>query len=291
MAEGTDPRWLAAVEVLDRINASATPPMLVRDGLSLLVRQDGVLVRSRLRSEEPVAAREVEVARALADAGVPTVPLVAGRGQPWLVDGCVVTAWRWEDVTGRPSSAELGGLARALRERTTGSYVFDVPRFDPLSAIRGAVAGVPIGDAQGDFVRKRAQELQADWARVADRDPAGTAIVHGDLHHDNVLRTSAGAVLTDLELAGGGPSSYDTAPAVVLVERYGADPADLDVFLDAQGHDPRAWTGFATCLAVYELWVTAWSVGVRGRSPEFEAEAAVRIGCLRDRTCEPWRLL
>lgn len=291
MAEGTDARWAAAVEVLDRINASATPPELVRAGLSLLVRQDGVLVRSRLRSEEPIAAREVEVARALLEAGVPTVPLVGGTGQPWVVDGCVVTAWRWEEAAGVPSPADLGALARALRERTVGSHVFDVPRFDPLAAIRGAVAGVPIGDPQGDFVRRRAQELSADWARIADRDPAGTAIVHGDLHRDNVLRTAAGAVLTDLELAGAGPPAYDTAPAVVMVERYGADPAALDAFIGAQGVDPRSWSGFATCLAVYELWVTAWSVGVRDRSPELQAEAAIRIGCLRDQTCEPWHLL
>ncbi len=290
MGEGTDPRWAAAVEVLDRINASATPPVLVREGLSLLVRQDAVLVRSRLRSEEPVAAREVEVGRALAEAGVPVVSLVGGTGQPWLVDGCVVTAWRWEDVTGAPSPADLGGLARALRERTVGTHVFDVPRFDPLTAIRAAVAPVPIGDPQGDFVRLRAQELSADWARIADRDPAGTAIVHGDLHQDNVLLTTGGALLTDLELAGAGPCSYDTAPAVVMVERYGADPATLDAFLAAQGHDPRSWAGFATCLAVYELWVTAWSVGVRERSPELAAEAAIRVGCLRDQTCEPWRL-
>ena len=290
MGEGADPRWRAAVEVLDRINASATPPTLVREGLSLLVRQDGVLVRSRFRSDEPVAAREVEVGRALADAGVPAVPLVGGRGQPWVVDGCVVTAWRWEDVIGTSTPADLGALARVLREQTVGTVVYDVPRFDPLSAIRAAVAAVPIGDPQGDFVRRRAQELSADWARIADRDPAGTAIDHGDLHQDNVLSTAGGVLLTDLELAGAGPPSYDAAPAVVMVERYGAEGATLDSFLEALGRDPRDWSGFTTCLAVYELWVTAWSVGVRDRSPELAAEAAVRIGCLRDQTCEPWRL-
>lgn len=290
MGEGTDARWTAAIAVLDRINSSATPPSLIREGLSLLVRQDGVLVRSRLRTEEPIAAREVEVARALADAGVPSVPLVAGKGQPWIVDGCVVTAWRWEEVSGAATPTDLGGLARSLRERTVGTHVFDVPRFDPLAAIRAAVASVPIGDAQGDFVRRRAQELSADWARVADGDPHGTAIVHGDLHRDNVLRTADGAMLTDLELAGAGPCSYDTAPSVVMVERYGADPGTLDAFIEAQGHDPRSWRGFATCLAVYELWVTAWAVGVRDRSAALAAEAAVRVRCLRDQSCEPWHL-
>ena len=105
-----------------------------------------------------------------------------------------------------------------------------------------------------------------------------------------MLLTADGALLTDLELAGAGPCSYDTAPAVVMVERYGADPAGLEAFLAGQGYDPRAWAGFATCLAVYELWVTAWSVGVRDRSPALAAEAAIRVGCLRDQTCEPWHL-
>ena len=74
-----DPRWLAAVEVLDRLNTSATPPEVVREGLSLLVRQDDVLVRSRPRAQEPIAAREVDVGKALAEAEVPVVPLVMDR--------------------------------------------------------------------------------------------------------------------------------------------------------------------------------------------------------------------
>lgn len=290
MVDHADARWHAALAVLDRINASASPAEVIREGLSLLVRQDRVLVRARPMAAEPVAAREVEVARALLAAEVPTAPLVAGRGQPWVEDGCVVTAWAWCEAVGAASPADVGSLARSLRERTGGTHAFDVPRFDPLAAIRGAVAHVPLGDQHGDFVRQRAHALAADWVRIADRDPAGTAVVHGDLHHENVVLTADGPVLTDLELAGSGPPAYDTAPAVVNVERYGADPGTLDAFLDAQGHDPRDWAGFATCLAVYELWVTAWAVGVQDRSSEALAEAARRVACLRDGSCEPWTL-
>jgi aminoglycoside phosphotransferase (APT) family kinase protein len=290
MAEVDEGRWAAALAGLSRAGADRdAEAVVVRDGLSLLVRGGDALVRVRPRPQEPVAAREVEVANALGEAGV---PVVATRGvrQPWVIDGWVVTGWQWVDAHGDPSPADLGGLARALRERTVDTFAYDVARFDPLNAARNAVSALPIGDDQGDFVRRRAQELSADWARIADRDPAGTGIVHGDLHGDNVLVTAAGPVLTDLELAGAGPASYDTAPAVVAVERYGAEPASLDAFLDAQGHDPRGWAGFATCLAVYELWVTAWAVGVRDRSPELAAEAATRVGCLRDASCQPWRL-
>ena len=285
-----DARWAAGRVVLDRLNASASPIELVRDGLALLVRAGDVLVRVRPRAEEPVAAREVEVARVLAEAGVPAVRLVEPAGQPWTVGATVVTAWRWTETVGVPTATDLGVLARTLRDRTVGTYAYDVPRFDPLAAIRGAVASVPLGDPQGDFVRMRAHELSAEWSRIAEKDPAGTALVHGDLHADNVLQTASGSVLADLELAGAGPASYDTAPTVVAVERYGADPATLDAFIAGQDHDPRPWYGFDTCLAVYELWVTAWAVGVRERSPRLAEEAELRVRCLRDGACEPWHL-
>jgi Ser/Thr protein kinase RdoA (MazF antagonist) len=202
----------------------------------------------------------------------------------------VVTAWQWYDTTGAATPEDLGALARSLQERTAGTYAYEVARFDPLAAIRNAVAGLPIGDEQADFVRRRAQELSGEWAAVADRDPSGTSVVHGDLHTDNVLATSAGALLSDLELAGAGPAAYDVAPAVVATERYGASAAELERFLRARGDDPRSWPGFATCLAVYELWVTAWAVGVRDASPQATAEAARRVRCLRDGACEPWTL-
>ena len=55
-------------------------------------------------------------------------------------------------------------------------------------------------------------------------------------------------------------------------------------------HDPRGWPGFATCVAIYELWGTAWAVGVSQSRPDLVDEAAVRVRCLRDQTCEPWTL-
>lgn len=281
----------AAALVLGRLDERSGTPVVVREGLSLLVRGGDVLVRVRPVADALTATREVAVARLLADAGVDHVGLVDGADQPWTVDGFVITGWAWRETVGAASSAQLGALARQLRDRTGGAVGAGLAPFEPLVAIRHAVSAVPVGDDQGDFVRHRAQELSSAWEQIAAQDPAGTAVVHGDLHVDNVLVTAAGPLLIDLELAGCGPCSYDTAPTVVAVERYGAARADLERFLEAQGHDPRSWPGFATCLAVYELWVTAWAVGARHRSREIAAEAAVRVHGLRDRTCEPWHLL
>lgn len=263
---------------------------MVRDGLSLLVRRGGVVVRVRPRGLEPVAAREVAVARLLAHAGVPSTPLVEPEAQPWRIDGSVVTAWRWVDAVDEAGPTALGALAGELRRRTAGASALDVPRFDPIAAIGSVVSHLPADDDQAGAVLALARELGPRWLGVADADPAGITVVHGDLHRDNVVVAADGPLLTDLELAGSGPPSYDVAPAVVAVERYGADPATLDAFLVALGDDPRGWDGFATCVAVYELWVTAWAVGVRHRSPELAQEAARRVASLAGEADHRWHL-
>lgn len=282
----TDHRLDAAGKVFEVLGVEG-PSEIVRDGLSLLVRRSEVLLRVRDRSAEPVAAREVEVARALQESGVSATRLV---DESLLVEGsCVVTAWRWYDVVRPSTPTDCAVLARSLRERTRDH--FGVSRFDPLGAARNAVAHIEIGDAHADFVRLRAFELAERWAAIADTDPAGTVIVHGDLHGDNVLVANEGPILADLELAGVGPASFDTAPAAVAVKRYGADQSVIEQFVEAQKFDPRSWDGFATCIEAYELWVTGWAVGVRERSGELRDEAQTRVRCLRDGSCEPWKLL
>ena len=77
---------------------------------------------------------------------------------------------------------------------------------------------------------------------------------------------------------------------MVAVTRYGAEPETLDAFLAAYGTDPRSWSGFTTCVNAYELWVTAWAVGVRDRAPAFAEEASRRLACLVDGADHRWSL-
>lgn len=293
MAATPDPRHPAGTRVLDRIApvgpGAAVAPTVVRDGAALLLRRGDGLVRVRPAPDGVgVAEREVQLARLLARHGVPVTELL-GDGQPWVEDGSVVTGWRWSAGGAEPDPAALGRVARALRERTVDA-VLTVPVLDPIEAILGAVAHLPADDPEGAWVRDRAAELAGPWADAADDDPLGRAVVHGDLHVGNVVPGPDGPLLTDLELMGAGPSSYDAAPAAVAVTRYGADPSTLDAFLGAFGADPRPWPGFAAFVAAYELWVTAWAVGVRHQDPTWAAEAARRVRTLRDDTDEPWTL-
>jgi aminoglycoside phosphotransferase (APT) family kinase protein len=166
--------------------------------------------------------------------------------------------------------------------------------FDPLGTIRGLLRTTePAGTgAAGDLADLGAMvdAIEPAWVEASRTDPAGTGVVHGDLHRLNVLRSREGPILADLEMAGSGPPSYDSAPAAVAVRRYGADPADLDAFLVAAGHDPRSWAGFEVCCHVYELWVTAWALAGRAGTAEVGHEASIRMASLRGEADHRWHL-
>lgn len=300
MASGPDTRREAAELVLDRLVAVrpvASKPVVpftsevVRDGAALLVRRGPVLVRVRQNSEaaRDVARREVQFASMLGAFGVPVTPLVEPVDQPWLVAGNVVSAWSWVERSSQSDDYDLGLLARTLRERSAIAVAL-VPVFDPIRAVLEAVDHVPAGDPEGDFVRRRAQDLAEAYAEAEADDPFGRSIVHGDLHRGNVIDGSAGPVLTDFELTGAGGASYDAAPAIVSVHRYGGSQGALEQFLSGFGADPRSWPGFVAYTEVYELWTTAWAVGVRHRNPTWAAEARRRVETLRDGADHRWKL-
>lgn len=295
MVDAADRRWIAGADVLERLAGgpetagAAAAIEIVRDGAALLLRRGDVLVRVRPEADAAVAEREVHLATALAEAGVPVTELVTPADQPFHEGGSVITAWRWAEGTGSVDAAELGLVARRLRERTA-DVALTVPVFDPIEAVLSVVDHLPHDDPEADFVRSRAESLAGAWADAAMADPLGRAVVHGDLHEGNVVPAPGGALLTDLELAGAGPSSYDAAPAVVAVDRYGAATTELDAFLQTFGADPRHWSGFATFVSVYELWVTAWAVGVRHQDPTWAEEATRRVATLRDGGSARWTL-
>jgi aminoglycoside phosphotransferase (APT) family kinase protein len=295
-----DHRLRAAELVLDRLVAArplvsrgtdSLRTEIIRDGAALVVRRGPFLVRVRPSTEQSrdTARREVRVASLLDALGVPVTPLVEPVDQPWAVAGTVVTAWSWVEHSTPSDAFDLGLLARTLRERSVVAAA-SVPAFDPLAATVDAVAGVPADDPEADFVRQRAAALAGPYRAAVADDPLGVAVVHGDLHRGNVVDGPGGPLLTDLELAGHGGASYDATPAVVAVNRYGTAPADLDRFLAGFASDPHPWPGFAVYCDVYELWVTAWAVGVRDRDPHWAAEASRRVATLRDGATHTWRL-
>lgn len=271
---------------LYRLGASG-PLQVVRDGASLLVHQGHAVVRVRPEGGRTVAEREVAIAQRLMADGVPVTPLL-GDLQPWTIEGHVVTGWRWCPAVRAARSADLGALVGALRTATAAGGIGELTPFDPLGHILDVVGD---DDHPADrFVREQVAALTEPFADAVAYDPLGACVVHGDLHRENVVVAAEGALLTDLELGGWGPASYDTAAAVVAVRRYGAPTDGLARFLAASDADPRAWPGFEVMVAVSELWVAAWAVSVAHLRSDWAAEADLRVASLRDGTETTWHL-
>ncbi len=264
----------AALPAADLIGAG-----ILRRGRGVLVGLPAVPAVARVDGDDALAARQAVVAERLAAAGVPAVRLLDGPGRPRWPAAHGVTAWRWEVGHGHDvSPAELGRLARTLHDRLpVRPGEGPAPRLDPLAAVAEQVAEVG-ADPDAGVLRDAGARLAPAWQRVAPEDPLGwSAVVHGDLHAGNVLATAAGPILLDLELAGSGPRSYDVVPQLVAVSRYGRPRAEVEAFVDGYGADPRSWPGLAVLVEVYELWVTAWAVAHRDRSPTHEREASRRM--------------
>src|SRR5690606_11929453 len=172
--------------------ATSGPLEVVREGASLLVHRGDVVVRVRAEGHRHIAEREVALARRLMGDGVPVTPLV-GDAQPWTMDGWVVTAWRWCTPVRPARSADLGQLARELRDRTPDGGAGDLGDFDPLAHVLDVVADCD--GPESAFVRGRARALRDRFDQATAEDPLGSCVVHGVLHRGNVVVSADGPLL------------------------------------------------------------------------------------------------
>lgn len=264
--------------------------VVMRRGRSTLVRFEDVVARVRFRADRAIAERELAVGRTLAAADVPAVRPIDIGHRPADVGDYVITLWRWIDGLGHEAEpAAIGRLAAELHRSTAArSARASIPKFDPLAATRVLLTGDESADTT--LLATVVDGLVDPWSEVQTTDPLGAALVHGDLHAENVLATAEGPVLVDLELTGVGPPSYDAAPMAIAVKRYGADPSSLDAFVRSWPADPRSWAGFDVCCLVYEAWVAAWAVSQAEESPAAAEEAAIRMATLRGEPSRTWRL-
>jgi aminoglycoside phosphotransferase (APT) family kinase protein len=159
-----------------------------------------------------VAQRELAVARAIYDAGVPSprpdeAIEVAGRAGvvyerisgPSLLALLLARPWRW------------GANARTLGETHAAIHAAPAPDLLPL----GEALGRAIRAAPGLPEADRAAALGALDALVAST--GAVALCHGDYHPDNVLLDPRGPKVIDWENATIGDPAADVARTLLLV--------------------------------------------------------------------------
>ncbi len=283
--------------------AAARRACLSTEGATVLRRRTSVYVvlpaADAVARVEPadavaVAERQVAAARLLEACAVPAARLIVPDPQPMVYARGSVTLWRRLTILpGEPSPETLGHLARHLHEATRGSMSTEITALDPISITLDGLGRAASGGRFGGIedLWEEFYQLAAAWDRIADEDPLGTALVHGDYNVNNVVLTPDGPTLIDLEDSGSGPVSWDLVPQMVSARRFGASPASYRSFCDAYGADLMTWDGAETLCRTFELLLLSWAIANWDISPQMKAEAALRLANFRGETDQPWTLL
>lgn len=248
---------------------------LVRLGSNVVFRLSGQPVIARIarrRDAEAAVTREIQVARWLADRGVPAVRALAVN-QPVVVDGWTVGLWESvndQEVFG--TVVELADLLRALHALPSPS--FEVPSADPVGRLLSRIAAqAALSPADRDFLRGRAMAAGELYEALTFALPAG--VIHGDANVGNVLQDRQGrSVLADLDDFSVAPREWDLVQTASFYERYGWHTAqEYSAFAQRYGFDIMTWPGYPVLREIRELSMVAWLAGVEsncGDRSEFD---------------------
>jgi Ser/Thr protein kinase RdoA (MazF antagonist) len=211
-----------------------------------------------------------------------TVPGVPGPR------GCVLLRWvggRFLDRTLAPVHARR--MARTLAALHAHALRWRPPPGFTRPPVGRLTARAPDGAAadEDEAVRLVAEHVAARDAetvraalhsiRTTERDLAGTrdqvALVHGDLHHENVVFAGGQARPIDFDDCGRGPLLYDLAvPRFEFTGRPALRDALLDEYASLRGLPRRAEDHLATLELLRRLQMVMWVLESR-EHPHFRA--------------------
>lgn len=284
------------MNALDHVRAAAetagidaTDMALLRDGTNAVVRLPGhIVARVGASGSSDNAARQVQVARWLANSGITVVLPLAAPPQPTLVGDRPVTWWTELPEHRHSSPAELGTALQALHRLPPPDHPA-LPRYDPFAGIGERIANARHLDPDD---RHWLADRLAQLRRAVDAlDLHHTCVLHGDAWQGNLVVPLAGGlpVLLDLDHVSLGHPAWDLAPlAADHIDFARITDAEYQSFVTAYGgHDIVATPLFRTLADVEELRWTAFVLGKR-TSAEARQETQHRIACLRGNVPRPW---
>jgi aminoglycoside phosphotransferase (APT) family kinase protein len=258
-----------------------------------VVPDPGLVVRIATNPDAlPAVTAAVRVTQWLADRGFPCTVPADIAGQPVIIDGRVVTFWRYL-ATGspsRPSAADLGRLLRELHASPLPPQP-PPPLTDPLSSVAAAVTRTPEAMPQPDrvWLRARIADLRTWWQTA--RFPHPACLIHGDAHGNNLIQTLDGTVvLGDWDHVSTGPREWDLVQPHYTHRRFHRPAAtDLDAFANAYGWEVRDYPELGTLIAIRELSGLAPYIRTATDNQFSAAELTHRLATLRHaQDFAPW---
>ncbi|MGW4902099.1 phosphotransferase enzyme family protein [Streptomyces albidoflavus] len=245
-----------------------------------------VIARISRAGQSDAAAREVRVARWLAQENLAAVRLVDVE-QPVEIDGRPVTFWVELPPQQHGSVEDVAQLLAQLHSLPMPAI--NLGYLDPFVRVGERLhAATTIPDADKQWLHALHRDLAAAWAER----PAGLPdrAVHGDAWPGNIVRTADGVLMMDLERFSVGPPEWDLVSTAVRAKTTGAVSArEYDRFCAVYGHDVTAWEGYPVLARARELRMVTYAAQHAARNAGWRSQAQYRIDCLRGRSGpRPW---
>ena len=255
-------------------------PVLVHARANVLVdlAPTGLVARVSELGARAAVEREVDLVGRLASGGAPVAPPASSvRPGPYLHGAFAVTLWdRVEHDPDGPLDARAAGAGlREIHEQLAGAPAAGLDHFLRAERMEGLLGAAALGDEDRRTLRAGLQRAQAFAAALA----APLQPVHGDAHLANVLRTPAGPLWSDFELACIGPRELDLACNEIRARHRGRT-ADDDAFLEGYGDHDRELV--AALVPVHAVFLAALTFAAAERHPDVLPLARERLAWVRE---------
>jgi len=250
----------------------------------------GVVARIAKKGQNAAAAKEVNVARWLEDAGVSAVRVWRDLDQPVQVEDRSVTFWQELPPHEYGTTADVAAALRELH-RLTPPATLELPELAPFVRVAQRIeAATTISVDDQNWLLDRLTKLKAAYDGLPPGLPR--CVVHGDAWRGNVvIMADNTSVLLDLERCALGPPEWDlVSTAVTYVTTAGIDTNEWGSYCEVYGYDVTTWKGFEILRDIRELRQTTMAVQVAATNPQrYADQAAHRLACLRgQRGPRPW---
>lgn len=279
--------------VCARIGADASRHELIKYTINAVYRVPPYVIR--MSADPDTAARTVTTAAALTAARAPTIRLADVGPQPVRAGPWAATVWELVETVGRaPEPVDLAAPVKAIHALPpleTGEE--GLRTWEPIAKARRRIrraAGAPwmdrwaraaLGVSSHSLLaalNERCDAVASDLARIRWQLPTG--LTHGDVHTGNLLLTSRGAILCDLDSVAIGPREWDLTPPAHGATRMGRSKTAYRAFADAYGFDVLDWDGWPTLKAVRDLQMATSVLGAFDGRDDVATQLAHRLRTL-----------
>ncbi|MER6952578.1 phosphotransferase family protein [Streptomyces sp. NPDC002623] len=267
--------------------AQAEPIRLAENDLWRL--PDGVVVRIARVGQESAAAREVAVARWLAENEVPAVRALP-MNQPVEAGGRTATFWELLPPHRHGSEADLAPLLRQLHDLPKPE--FPIGRLDPFVRIAERLqSALSVEEDDRQWLLRRLSDLQAEWADLPGGRPE--CVIHGDAWSGNcavIEKPNRLALLLDFERTSVGPPEWDLTSTAVAYDTFGKlSQEEYRRYCELYGYDVMRWPGYPILRGIRELRLTTFALQTADQNPRALSQARYRVDCVRGRRgSRPW---